>query len=96
MTIGNMKISHQMEFATPNIKFRMTLELESNDTLDICDFWMHSGDANYAQSSRPDRNDEQRRCSRDMKDLLCSDGVHQLIFRTCLTQLIPQNFLALA
>eukprot|EP01084_Bolivina_argentea_P232827 392306_1 len=40
MTIGNMKISHQMEFATTNIKFKITLELEPNGTLDICDFCM--------------------------------------------------------
>eukprot|EP01084_Bolivina_argentea_P080205 145312_1 len=49
MIIGNMKISHQMVFSTLNIKFRITLELKLNGTLEVCDFWMDFGDENNAQ-----------------------------------------------
>ncbi len=69
MSIGNMKISHQMKFPMLNIKSRITLELKPNDGVEVCSFLMDFGDAKYAQSSRAERNDEQRRAATHRKDL---------------------------
>eukprot|EP01084_Bolivina_argentea_P312727 541429_1 len=69
MTIGNMNISHQMEMSPLYITFRITLELKPNGKLQVCDFRMDFGDENDAQSSIPERNDQQRKPAAHRKGL---------------------------
>ncbi len=69
MTMGNMKIFHQLTLVTLNIGIGIKMKLKPIGTLEVCVFCMDVSFSDCVGSSTPERNDDQRRATKHKKDL---------------------------
>eukprot|EP01084_Bolivina_argentea_P232830 392309_1 len=76
MSIGNMKISHEMILDLVNITIWSIMKLKTNGTSEVCDFRMDFSFSNYGQSSRPERKVEQIRDYKHKKDFVLVIVMH--------------------